>query len=127
METDMDPSILTSRLHYLPPKDCLILEGTSASDVQQRIKNVNILLMFLLQREIEDWPQDLLDGLQETHQGPLAQELQQEYQRVVHASREHVEEMSNRGRSDPSTEVHVSYIFIIHFPYPCIEICWRCR
>ncbi|XP_072043114.1 uncharacterized protein [Amphiura filiformis] len=51
IETDMDPNMLTSSLLYLPPKDCLIFEGTGATDVQQRIKNANTLLLFLLWRD----------------------------------------------------------------------------
>ncbi|XP_072043046.1 uncharacterized protein [Amphiura filiformis] len=80
---DMDPSLLTSRLLYLPLQVCVVFEGTEARDIQQRVNNAKTLLIFLLEREEEDWPRDLLNGLQETDQGPLAQTLKEEFEVIA--------------------------------------------
>ncbi|XP_072043473.1 uncharacterized protein [Amphiura filiformis] len=80
---DMDPSLLTSRLLYLPLQVCVVFEGTEARDIQQRVNNAKTLLIFLLEREEEDWPRDLLAGLQETDQGPLAQTLKEEFEVIA--------------------------------------------
>ena len=80
---DVDPNMLTSRLSYLPLEVCTIFEGTETTDVQQRVKNVETLMLFLLQREEEDWPEHLVKGLQESDQSAHAQVLQEEYDAIV--------------------------------------------
>ena len=75
--------MLTSRLSYLPLEVCTIFEGTQATDIPQRVKNVETLLLFLLQREEEDWPGDLVKGLEEADQSAHAQTLQEEYDAIV--------------------------------------------
>ena len=80
---DIDPNMLTSRLSYLPLEVCTVFEGTQTTDVQQRVKNVETLLLFLLQREEEDWPEHLVKGLQDSDQSAHAQTLQEEYDAVV--------------------------------------------
>ncbi|XP_072044371.1 death-associated protein kinase dapk-1-like [Amphiura filiformis] len=96
---DVDPSNLTSRLLYLPLEDCKLLENTESRDVRQRMENVKLLLLFLLQRDEEDWPADLVAGLQETDQDPLAQTLQEEYQTIVIEEWQNMEERENRRLS----------------------------
>ena len=81
---DIDPNLLTSRLHsYLPPEVCTVFEGTPTTDVRERVKNVETLLSFLLQREEEEWPENLLKGLKESDQRAHAQTLQEEYDAIV--------------------------------------------
>ena len=79
----MDPNMLTARLAYVPLDICALIEGTKDTDIQQRIKNAETLLLFLLHTEKEDWPADFIQGLQETNQKPLAKRLQEDYKKVV--------------------------------------------
>ena len=80
---DIDPNMLTSRISYLPLEVCTVFEGTQTTDVQQRVKNVETLLLFLLQREEDDWPEHLVKGLQDSDQSAHAQTLQEDYDAVV--------------------------------------------
>ena len=93
---DIDPNMLTSRLTYLPLEMCAIFEGTQPTDVQQRVKNVETLLVFLLEREEEDWPMDLVKGLQETNQSPIAHMLQREVEAIAKENKELEEKFKQR-------------------------------
>ncbi|XP_072042915.1 death-associated protein kinase dapk-1-like [Amphiura filiformis] len=94
---DMDPSSLTSQLLYLPLPMCTIFEGAKTTDIRERVNNAKTLVLFLLQREEEDWPMDLLAGLRETDQSPLAQTLQEEYEMIT-AEEQHMREEGKRQR-----------------------------
>ena len=60
----------------------MLFHATNAEDVAQCLKDADTLLQFLLKREEEDWPYDLLDGLLETGQLPLATILLEEIQKL---------------------------------------------
>ena len=102
--SDVDPNMLTSRLIYLPPEVCTVFEGTQTTDVQQRVKNVETLLSFLLQREEEDWPEHLLKGLQESDQSSHAQTLQEEYDAIV-KEEQHLKRMERVDFSEVSVRL----------------------
>ena len=53
----------------------------------QRLIDADTLLQFLLKREEEDWPYDLLDGLIDTGQASLAETLLEEFQKLDHDGR----------------------------------------
>ncbi|XP_072044415.1 death-associated protein kinase dapk-1-like [Amphiura filiformis] len=107
---DVDPSNLTSSLLYLPEEDCRLLENTESRDVKQRMENVKILLLFLLQREEEDWPVDLLAGLKETNQAHFAQTLQESYEVITSEERRNSEERKRKKRLLYRMEYEVSEI-----------------
>ncbi|XP_072043296.1 death-associated protein kinase dapk-1-like [Amphiura filiformis] len=107
---DVDPSNLTSHLLCLPLRDRKLMENTESKDVKQRMENVEMLLLFLLQREEEDWPADLLTGLKETDQAPLAQTLQNSYQIVDIEERRNREERKKKNRQMSTMEYETSEI-----------------
>ena len=95
----MDPNMLTSSLRkYIPLKYCTIFEDTKSTDVKQRIENATTLLHILLGHDDEGWPKDLIQGLQETGQSPLASKLRDEYQNVVKERDARTEWLKGRNR-----------------------------
>ena len=78
---------MSSHLKYLPEDVCVLFHNTNAEDVVQRLTDADTLLQFLLKREEEDWPYDLLDGLIDTGQASLAETLLEEFQKLDHDDR----------------------------------------
>ena len=78
----MDPKVMSSHLNYFPADVRVLLHATNAEDVAQRLKDADTLLHFLLEREEEDWPYDLLDGLLETDLVSRAKNLLEEFQKL---------------------------------------------
>ncbi len=127
--TDMIPDLLTSRLaDILPPQMCKIFEH--ASGVQQHMDNAKTLVLFLLERDQEDWPTDLLAGLRETDQSPLAQTLEEEYYKIL--KEEEAAKTNRRDRRLDVTrvkykqEVSSNYFFThasvcVHQPHFCMR------
>ena len=83
----MHPKEMSSHLKYLPEDVRVLFHDTNADDTKQRLTDADILLQFLLKREKEDWPYDLLDGLLQTGQIPLATTLLDEFQKLDHDGR----------------------------------------
>ena len=78
---------MASHLKYLPEDVCVLFQDTNAEDTKQRLTDADTLLQFLLNREEEDWPYDLLDGLLDSGQASLAKTLLDEFQKLDHDDR----------------------------------------
>ena len=83
----MDPKQMTSHLKYLPEDVRVLFHDTNAEDTKQRLTDADTLLQFLLQREEEDWPYDLLDALLDLGQTPLAGNVLDKLNKLDHDSR----------------------------------------
>ena len=82
LQAYMDPKNMSAHLKYFPAHVRVLFHGTDPEDAAQRLKNAETLLHFLLERKEDDWPYDLLDGLLETGQTPLATTLLEEFQKL---------------------------------------------
>ena len=82
LKARLDPKKISPHLEFLPEDVSVLFDDTSAEDTKQRLTDADTLLQFLLKREEEDWPYDLMDGLLETGQTPLATTLLEEFQKL---------------------------------------------